>query len=175
MGLRLGDGLVRSRSLRGGSFRIRSYFAVAYPFAEDVYFVDECGFVHLHASRKVADIFLTQHLIGDDGNAFHNVLDGRCAEYGVVRGLFKEERCLEGDEVRFVCIDVLAQGFGTPALCKGVGVLAFGECQHSDIQAFRQEHVHTTQGGMQSGCVAVVEECDVLGEPVYEAHLARGE
>ena len=60
-------------------------------------------------------------------------------------------------------------------MCKGVRVFTFGECKNAYVEAFRQEHVHTTQGRMQSGSIAVVEECDVFGEPVYEAHLARGQ
>lgn len=52
-----------------------------------------------------------------------------------------------------------------------VGILAAGEEEHTEAHTLGEQHVGTTQGGVDAGCVTVVDECDVRGETVEHVDL----
>ena len=71
-------------------------------------------------------------------------------------------------------LDVLAEVAGRMLAGKRVGVLAVGQQQHLEVHALGEQHVGTSQGSMDAGSVAVVEQDDVRGEPVQDVDLVDG-
>ena len=82
---------------------------------------------------------------------------------------------LEGYKILFVLCDVGLYLVLFVALGKAVGVFALRQQQHLDLQPRLQHHIYSAQGGLDAGRVAVVYECEPLGEPLHQVDVPFGE
>ncbi len=60
------------------------------------------------------------------------------------------------------------------ALCETVGIVSVGKKQNLYVEPLAQQHVDTAQRGLDTGGVAVVYDCDVVGKSMYQPNLAVG-
>ena len=113
--------------------------------------------------------------VGHEGDGGHGVLDELGLADGVVLDAVKEDAGLENDEVVLVGGQVFLEGRGAVFLGVAVGVLAVGKEDAADVHALGEEEVDGTEGGLDTGGIAITEHGDVGGVAFNEAYLLGGE
>ena len=118
------------------------------------------------------DIDITHNGFGNDGNALHKVSDKLGTLDGVFSCIFQQQIGFEADKVRFI---LLYEGLELRRIvfaCKGVRVVTVGQEADFDVHAFFQQHINTSDRGLYTGSVTVVEHCHIVGETMNHPDLS---
>ena len=121
------------------------------------------------------DVFLPFDHVGNDGNGANDFFEDFGFADGVVLDVFEEYAGFEFDEILFVGAEVFLKLSGTVFLGVAVGVFAVGEENDTDVHAFFEEEVDSSEGGFDAGGVAIVKDGDVGSVAFDEADLFGGE
>ena len=60
-------------------------------------------------------------------------------------------------------------------LCVAVRIFSVRQQHHFDVEPSLQEHVNTSQRGVDAGGVTVIQHGDITGEALYQPYLRFGE
>ncbi len=120
--------------------------------------------VDIHDMGTLLDEDGTPNIIGNLRDGANHVVDGVGTLDGVVLGLPLQQMSFECNEVDLVVDNVAAYLFGGVCASVRVGIFRLGQRHDTDIQSLGQNHVDTTNRGMYTGSIAIVNDGDIVGE-----------
>ncbi len=109
---------------------------------------------------------------GNDGNALHEVTDKLGTLDGVFSCIFKQQIGFKADKVRFILLYEVLEFRRIVFAGKGVRIVTVGQEANFYVHAFFQQHVNTSDRGLYTGSVTVVEHCHVVGEAMNHPDLS---
>ncbi len=117
------------------------------------------------------DIDRACYLLRNDRNATYYVIDECGALLWITAGFAHEYLGLEGYEISLVLMDVFLKFRGTVLSGKTVWVISVRKEENINVHACLKKHVGTTECGMNSSRITIIEKGDVLGETHEESDL----
>ena len=172
----------RRRLLFGCSFMFRLWFTLRLLNRYGSTFADqladlgnEQGLVYLEHGGTLLYIHLPNDGARNDCDALHHALDEFGTLDGIARTIAQQEVDLELDEIDLVAVYVCLILLGVMLAGKAIGVVAIGEEEDADIHPLGQKHIYTSEAGLDTRGIAIVENRDIIGEAVDEANLAGSE
>ena len=134
--------------------------------------IDDDRLVHSQAVRAIGDIGSTSNLVLDLGDALHDGID-RLASLHRVGDTLEHDVGLKLDEVGLVVGDILSELLRRMVASETVRVVTIWQEEHLHVHLLLQEHVGTSQGGMNTSGITIVEQHDIIGKAVQEANLVH--
>ena len=117
----------------------------------------------------------TGYLIRNNGDGLDDVGDGGGALDGILLGILEDDAGLEVDEVLLLVLDILFDFIKAVRPDKGVGIVLGRQRQHFDIQALLEQHVHTSNGGLDTRGITVKHLGDIGGKTSDGMDVAVGQ
>ena len=119
-------------------------------------------------------IDVAQRLVGYRRDTGYDGVDGLRALLRVAL-ILEQQVGLELYEVGLVLLDIFSEVLGRMFPGKAVGVVVIGQQQDAQVHPLGKQHVGASDSGVNACRVAIVEQGDVVGEPVEQMDLRQGE
>ena len=121
--------------------------------------------------RTLFQVGITHNLVGYKADAVRHVGNERGTFHRVGLRILHQQVGLEADEVLRLRGDVVLHLRGIVLAGEAVGVVAIGQEKHAHVHPLGQQHIDTTDAGLDAGFVAIVNQSDVRCEPTQQTYL----